>query len=192
MSKTVILDSYPTASINFPSFVPLNTSPPLFPRKHKGQPLLGQRQAKYTHFIPMRDESSQVKDLLTIQDTETSEPETIQPYQQLLKNEKILTGENQTSSTEGSITDSSFKKEAKEYVQTPNTFSKDNYQGKEESEATTEKNDSEVATIIAAASKPKPRASRAKTSRKPTKKQKAKPKSQKLKNFRVVQRKKMK
>ena len=75
---------------------------------------------------------------------------------------------------------------------TSSWVSKDNYQGKEESEATTEKNDSEVATIIAAASKPKPRASRAKTSQKPTKRQKAKPKSQKLKNFRVVQRKKMK
>ena len=109
MSKTVILDSYPTASINFPGYVPLNVSPPLFPRKHRGQPLLGQRQAKYTHFIPMSDESSKVKDLLEIRDTEISEPKPIQGYEELLKAEKILTGEAKTSSAEDGIVDPSFK-----------------------------------------------------------------------------------
>ena len=179
MSKTVILDSYPSASINFPTYVPLNNSPPLFPRKHKGQPLLGQRQARYTHFIPMRDESSQVKDLLTIQDTETSEPEKIQGYQQLLKNEKIITGEEPNASTTSAVVDTSFKNEAKEYIQTANTYTPESYQGKDEVETITQKNDSQIATIIAAAAKPKPRVSRAKSSRKPPKKKKkATPKNQ--------------
>lgn len=195
MSKTVILDSSPTASINFPDYAPLNVSPPLFPRKHRGQPLLGQRQAKYTHFVPMRDESSHVKDLLGIQDTEISEPKPIQGYQELLKAEKVLTGEAKTSSAESEIADASFKNKAKEYLQTPNTYAEDSYEGKEESDATTEKNDSRVATIISAAEKPKPRTSKPKNFRKSTpskkkKKMKAKPKSQKLKNFRIVQKKK--
>ena len=165
MSKTVILDSYPTASINFPSYVPLNTTPPLFPRKHKGQPLLGQRQAKYTHFIPMRDESSEVKNLLTVADTETSAPETIQGYDQLLKVEKVLTGEAKSSSGQKGITDANFKKEAKEYVQTPNTYSEDRPESRDDAETICQKNDSHVATIIAAAAKPKPRVSRPKASK---------------------------
>ena len=41
----------------------------------------------------MKDESPQVKDLLEIQDTDTSDPEPIQGYQELLKAEKILTGD---------------------------------------------------------------------------------------------------
>ena len=190
MSKTVILDSYPTASIHFPSHVPLNTLPPLFPQKHKGQPLLGQHQAKYTHFIPMKDESSHVKDLLEVQDTETAEPQPIQGYQELLKAEKILTGEAKPSTSDSSsIVDSSFKNEAKEYLQSPNTYSEDSYQGKQQPEDTTEKNDSQVASIIAAAAKPRAARPRKSHKSKPPKK-KSKPRNQKLKNFHIVQKKK--
>ena len=191
MSKTVILDSYPTASINFPSHVPLNVSPPLFPRKHRGQPILGQRQAKYTHFIPMKYESPQVKDLLEIQDTDTTDPEPIQGYQELLKAEKILTGDTKASTSESGITDTSFKKEAQEYLQTPNTYLEDSYQGKEQPESTTQKNDSEVASIIAATTKSKPRVTKPKKSRgSKVSKKIPKPRTQKLKNFRIIQKKK--
>ena len=51
--KRVVLDSSPTIPIRIPDDVSFSMPSTYQRRKPRGQPLLGQHQAKYTHFVPM-------------------------------------------------------------------------------------------------------------------------------------------
>ena len=86
--KTIVLDSSPTVPIRIPDNVSFNVSPAYQGRKTKGQPLLGQSQVKYTHFVPMGDASPNIKKLLEIPESDTSTLKPIEGYQEVLKEEK--------------------------------------------------------------------------------------------------------
>ena len=95
--KTVILDSIPSVNCHIPSNIPLNVSP-AYTFKTKGQPVLGQAQVKYTHFVPVQGSSSEkIKNLLEVDETEcvtdnlNSKP--IEGYGELMKAEKVMMGE---------------------------------------------------------------------------------------------------
>ena len=93
---TEVLDSNPGADISFPSYVWLNSSP-AYKGKLRGMPILGQRTKMYTHFVPMRGASENVKDLLEIPDTDTEQYAPIKADKELLKEEKIVKGEERTT-----------------------------------------------------------------------------------------------
>ena len=92
--KTVILDSSPSIPLHIPSNISLNVSPAYTNKsKLKGQSLLGQKQLQYTHFVPTGGGSEHIKQLLGIQETDTSETKPIEGYKELLKAEKVMKGE---------------------------------------------------------------------------------------------------
>ena len=84
---TEVLDSNPGADISFPSYVPLNSSP-AYKGKLRGMPILGQRTKMYSHFIPVRGASENVKDLLEIPDTDTEQYAPIEAKKELLRGTK--------------------------------------------------------------------------------------------------------
>ena len=175
--RTVILDSSPSIPLHDPTNVSLNVSPVYtLQTKRRGQPLLGQKQVQYTHFVPMGEGSDHIKELLGLEDTDDSESKPIESKNELLKAEKIMKGEENSSSIDPTF-DSKLEKEAKEFMVAPpeihNEVSLSTNEHNDESNANSSaKNDAEIATLIAAT---QPR----KTSTKRTSKQKKKESQQK-------------
>ena len=194
--KTVILDSSPSIALHEPTNISLNVSPPFTTQSRKrGQPLLGQRQVHYTHFVPMTAGSDHIKELLAIEETDNSESKAIEGRNELLKAEKVVKGEEKSFSSDPPF-DSSFEREAKEFMETPQKHNEDTFQvnndddDNESPTGTTAKNDAEIATLIAATQPPK------KPTRKPSKPRKKKPakkipqKTKKIKKYRIMKKKK--
>ena len=91
--KTIILDSSPSVNLHEPSNISLNVSPAYTGQsKKRGQPLLGQRQMHYTHFVPMGQSSPHIKELLAIEETDNSESKATEGRNDLLKAEKVMKG----------------------------------------------------------------------------------------------------
>ena len=194
--KTVILDSSPSIALHEPTNISLNVSPPFTTQSRKrGQPLLGQRQVHYTHFVPMMAGSDHNKKLLAIKETDNSESKAIEGRNELLKAEKVVKGEEKSFSSNPPF-DSSFEREAKEFMETPQKHNEDTFQVNDDDDdnesptGTTPKNDAEIATLIAATQPPK------KPTRKPSKPRKKKPakkipqKTKKIKKYRIMKKKK--
>ena len=91
---TEVLDSTPTADITFPDHLPLNVIP-TYKSKVRGQSILGHKAGRYTHFTPVRGPTKCIKTLLEISESDTSNPNTVEPDKKLLKNEKIVKGEDE-------------------------------------------------------------------------------------------------
>ena len=190
--KTVILDSSPSIPLHIPSNISLNVSPPYTGHsKKRGQPLLGQRQSHYTHFVPMGHKSEHIKELLGIKQTDTTETKPIEPYKEALKAEKVEQGDGKNSSSEPPF-DSSFEQEAKDYVAAPNTYKEDTFQvsDQEVTPSITAKNDAETATLVAAT---QPKASSTRKTPKQRKKKNMKKnakKTKKMTKLRIMRKKK--
>ena len=201
--KTVILDSIPSVNCHIPSNIPLNVSP-AYTFKTKGQPVLGQAQVKYTHFVPVGTPSDHILDLLEVDETEcvsdNLNPKPIEGYGELMKAEKVMMGKEKSDSpAPPSQHDREFENEAKQYVQSPNQYQEDNFQSNDpDSSLPAAKNDSHVANIIAAA---QPKVVRKRTPKTPKKSKpsskktpghKAEPKKtkvEKIKKFRILSKK---
>ena len=178
--RTVILDSSPSIPLHDPTNVSLNVSPVYtLQTKRRGQPLLGQKQVQYTHFVPMGEGSDHIKELLGLEDTDDSESKPIESKNELLKAEKIMKGEENSSSIDPTF-DSKLEKEAKEFMVAPeihNEVSLSTNEHNDESNANSSaKNDAEIATLIAAT---QPRKTSTKRTSKPKKKKASKKDSKK-------------
>ena len=191
--KTIILDSSPSVNLHEPSNISLNVSPAYTGQsKKRGQPLLGQRQMHYTHFVPMGQPSQHIKELLAIEETDNSESKAIEGRNDLLKAEKVMKGMEKTSSSINPPFDSNFEREAKEYMETPQNNKEDTFQANDDDQSaadTTAKNDATIATLIASTQPKTP----ARKPSKPRKKKSAKkpPKNtKKMKKFRIMRKKK--
>ena len=189
---TEVLDSNPGADICFPSHIQFNCTP-AYKGKVKGQPLLGHGQRKYTHFISMRGAADHVKDLLEIPDTDSTLHPPVEAAKELLKEEKIVKGEDQKADDSADLVSPKFKKDAQEYMENQNAKQEESYTTDQYAPMTTSaKTDSEVATIIAAAKKPSRPRPRCKTPKKEVKnknnkvKKKTAEKSKKMSNFRIA------
>ena len=153
--RTVILDSSPSIPLHDPTNVSLNVSPVYtLQTKRRGQPLLGQKQVQYTHFVPMGEGSDHIKELLGLEDTDDSESKPIESKNELLKAEKIMKGEENSSSIDPTF-DSKLEKEAKEFMVAPpeihNEVSLSTNEHNDESNTNSSaKNDAEIATLISA------------------------------------------
>ena len=190
--KTIILDSSPSVNLHKPSNISLNISPAYTGQsKKRGQPLLGQRQMHYTHFVPMGQSSQHIKELLAIEDTDNSESKAIEGREDLLKAEKVMKGVEKKSSITPSF-DSNYEREAKEYMETPQNSKEDTFPTNDDEESaagTTAKNDATIATLIASTQPKTP----ARKPSKPRKKKSAKrppKKIKKMKKFRIMRKKK--
>ena len=190
--KTIVLDSSPSINLHDPSNIPLNVSPAYINRsKNRGQPILGQKQVDYTYFVPMGSGSDHIKELLALEETDNSEAKPIEASDELLKAEKMIKGEEKPSSSEPPF-DSSFEKEAKQFMDTPQTHKEDTFQvNDDESADTSVKNDSDFANLIAAS---QPKKSNYRKPSKPRRKKPAKKappkKIKKMKKFRIIRNKK--
>ena len=202
--KSVALDSSPTIPIRIPSDVQFNVSPSYWGRKVKGQPLLGQQNTKYTHFVPMGDASAHIKKLLEIPESSNVPTQPLEGYQEVLKAEKA-SNLDVKSNTDPKVFYTEFKENAANFLASPNIERENIYQEGEKTSTITEKNDAGLVNIIAAAhpapkprtkpkpiikpkvkTKPHPPRSIKKTKRKPQKSIKN------LTSFRIVSQKKMK
>ena len=148
--KSVALDSSPTINIRIPSDVRFNVSPRYLGTKTRGQPLLGHRQAKYTHFVPMGDGASHIKKLLEIPESDTESMKPIEGYHQVLKAEREVNKEEQSVS-DTKVIDSDFKHEASSYLASANFDREDAYSPKKESVQIPEKNNGGLVNIVSAA-----------------------------------------
>lgn len=147
---TEVLDSTPTADITFPDHLPVNVIP-TYKSKVRGQSILGHKAGRYTHFTPVRGPSERMKTLLEISESDTSDPNPVEPDKELLKAEKIAKGED-VKPPPPVMVDPKFKAEAKEYMETPDPTQKESYGGEPADPVTaTIKKDQDVANIIAAA-----------------------------------------
>ena len=148
--KSVALDSLPTIPIKIPSDVSFNVSPAYQGKRRRGQPILGQQQVKYTHFVPMGDASPHIKKLLEISESNMTPLKPFDGYNEILKAEK------ETSNVEKPVVDkkvfhSDFKTDAKAYLNTPNHDRHDSYTPNEGEVPLVAKNNANLANIIAAA-----------------------------------------
>ena len=191
--RTVILDSSPSIPLHDPTNVSLNVSPVYtLQTKRCGQPLLGQKQVQYTHFVPMGEGSDHIKELLGLEDTDDSESKPIESKNELLKAEKIMKGEENSSSIDPTF-DSKLEKEAKEFMVAPEIHNEvslsTNEHNDESNTNSSAKNDAEIATLIAAT---QPRKTSNKRTSKPKKRKPAKKiqkKTQKMKKYQIIKKK---
>ena len=191
--KTIILDSIPSIPLRIPD-AQLNVSP-AYRTKTRGQPLLGQPQVRYSYYVPLGEGSRHLKKLLELPETDASTTNPVGGYDELMKAEKINVGDIKSSASAPPIQDQAFSRDAKKYLGKPKTARGDTYEPKADLPPTTEKNDAEIATIIAAAQPQKRVISSGKVrlhyQSKPTKKKKKKhTASLSIKSFRIVGKKK--
>ena len=93
--KAIILDSSPGISLHHSALDPA-TIPPCH-IKSRVQPILGHNMDSFTDFVPVHDQSSYIKDLLSLQETDSSPPKPITDApNELKKSEKIMKGEDQS------------------------------------------------------------------------------------------------
>ena len=146
-SKTLVLDSAPSVSMEIPSHIQFKGSS-LYKSKSRGRPILGHQQVKYTHFVPLHESSSHIKKLLEIPESKTSTPKPIDSYKELLRTEQMEKDHGKPAPHHDMI-DSDFKKEASHYVNTPKTDSLETFDPKntEESPPITEKNDAALGKV---------------------------------------------
>lgn len=195
--KTLVLDSAPSVSMEIPSHIQFHPQAP-YTRKSRGQPILGQHQMKYTHFVPLHDSSEQIKKLLEIPESITSPSKPIEGYKEILKAEKEDADHGKPVAV-SDLVDSDFKKEATHYMNAPKTDNLETYESKvqEESAPVIEKNDAALATVIAVTqpkskpkvkAKPKPKP-KSKLKKKIQKKAQKKGKPKKMTSFRITKKK---
>ena len=192
--KTLVLDSLPTVPIRIPDEVTFNMPPIYQKQKTKGQPLLGQQQVRYTHFVPVGDASSEIKKLLEIPQTDTAPLKPIEGYQEIMKEETAKNEENPAAPA--NVFGSEFKNNAKEYLASPNTYKKDSYITSKGATPIVAKNTANLANIVAVAqssSKTRPQA-KPKVKSKPklkgsSKTKKKKSVTKKMTTFRILPRK---
>ena len=193
--KTLILDSSPGIHIKNPDNIPLNVSP-VYKSRGKGQPLLGQKRSQFSHFVTLGSHSNQVKELLKVPESEILDTKPVESFDELIKAEKIATGNTSfpPKSQATNFYDAGFEHAAKEYVKEPQLYQESSYHQKHHPPLKiTEKNDAEVANIIAAAQpNVKPIKAKPRQKKKPTPRAKAKPQKKKdvkttsMKSFRVL------
>ena len=188
--KTLVLDSSPSVNIHLRSNPTGHVESSI---RNKGQPILGQNQSMFYHFVPLNDHSNpHLKELLSIPETDDTPPETIDSLKELSKNEKISKGKDVTNNfLDEQGLGSDFEKEAKNYMKTSKPDQIDTFEPNEdtkEQEIPSEKNAAELATIIAAAQPPKSTTSKLKKKRirkPPMKAKKNIVKKKKLSTFKV-------
>ena len=147
--KSVALDSLPTIPIKIPSDVNFNVSPAYQGKRRRGQPILGQQQVKYTHFVPMGDASPHIKKLLEISESNMTPLKPFDGYNEILKAEKESNGNKPV--VDKKVFHSDFKTDAKAYLNTPNHDRHDSYPPNEGEVPLVAKNNANLANIIAAA-----------------------------------------
>ena len=196
--KRMVLDSLPTVPIRIPNDASFNASPRYQGRKLRGQPLLGQHQVKYTHFVPMMgDTSPNIKKLLEIPESNNSPMKPIEGYQEMLKDEKINKDEK-GKVTPKTVFNPEFKNAARNYLDTPTIQRIDTFSPDPKSAKLVTKSTANLANIVAAAkpaakpkSKPKPKTrprSKTKQSHK-MKKKKPEVKPKKISSFKIIRKK---
>ena len=193
--KTLVLDSSPGIHIKDLENIPVNVSP-VYKSRGKGQPLLGQKQPNFGHFVILGSNPEKVKELLKIPESEILDAEPLKGSSELLKAEKIAAMKDRpVKSKLAPFYDAEFVQSAQEYVREPQLYRESSYPQKTQLAQTkiTEKNDAEVANIIAAARPPikstaNPKFKPKMTPRSKTKPQKKKiaPSTTSMKSFRVV------
>ena len=146
---SVALDSLPTVPIKIPSDVRLNVSPAYQGKKTRGQPILGQQQVKYTHFVPMGDTSPHIKKLLEISESNMAPLKLFDGYNEILKAEKE--SNDKKPAVDKNVFHPDFKTDAKAYLNTPNRDRRDSYFPIEDHVPLVAKNTASLANIIAAA-----------------------------------------
>ena len=155
--------------------------------------MLGQPQVRYSHYVPLGEGSLHLKKLLELPESDTSATQAVAGYDDLMIAEKINTGDIKSSASTPPVLDQTFTRDAKKYLEEPKTTREDTFEPKAELPATTEKNDAEIATIIAAGQPQKRMISRGapklQSLSKPLKKRK-RPAPKPVKSFRVVGKKK--
>ena len=86
--KTLILESTPLINFNMhPNSSNFFVSPK---GKPWSQPLLGFNQDNYHNFVHVQDGSGSIKDLLSVEETETGTSETVDSKGKLLQSEKVM------------------------------------------------------------------------------------------------------
>ena len=143
------LDSLPTVPIKIPSDVSFNVSPAYQGKRRRGQPILGQQQEKYTHFVPMGDTSPHIKKLLEIPESDRAPLKPFDGYNEILKAEKESNGKKPV--IDKNVFHPDFKTNAKAYLNTPNRDHRDSYFPKEDHVPLVAKNNANLANIVAAA-----------------------------------------
>ena len=128
-----------------------------------------------------------MKEILEVPDTDTSTLKAVEPDKVLSKAEKVAKGEEEKPPLPD-ITDTKFKAEAKEYLETPEVTQEEGY-GKTLNPRTPPINrDKKVANIIAAATIPsKPRKSKKQAA---LVKKRNPPKTKKMVSFRIASKRK--
>ena len=188
--STIVLDSLPSVRIRIPSETNLNVSPRNRGRKLRGQPLLGQRpRLRYTHFVPMGDASPSIKKLLEIPESQTMHSK---PSDQDEANEDSA---KNVVKPPAKMYSAEFKRDAQDYLNTPNIERRDNYHPREKTTPIVAKNTANLANIVAVAqpssktmkARARPKAkSKPKTSKK-TAKKKTLMKPKKMTTFKILQ-----
>ena len=189
----VALDSLPTVPIKIPSDVSFNVSPTYRGKRRRGQPILGQQQEKYTHFVPMGDTSPHIKKLLEIPESDRTPLKPFDGYSEILKAEKESNGEKPV--VDQNVFHPDFKTDAKAYLNTPNRDRRDSYFSKEDHVPLVAKNNANLANIIAAARPKVETKAKVKPGPMPKSKpqkslKKKKPAPMKMTSFRILEKKK--
>ena len=93
--KAIILDSSPEITLHHSAPDPATLPPCRI--KSRVQPILGHNMDSFTDFVPVHDQSGYIKDLLSLQETDSSPPQPITDVpKELKKSEKIMKGEDQS------------------------------------------------------------------------------------------------
>ena len=137
--KTLVLDSTPTVPMHIPSATTFHIGPP---KRGRGPPLLGMRQPKYTHFVPLGEGSKELKKLLELPESDTSPPKLVKAYTEMLK---------QPQGKEPEIVDPAFKEASQQYLNAPKANKEETFlpQGKEEAPPIIGKNRADLANEVA-------------------------------------------
>ena len=113
--KTLILESTPLINFNMhPNSSNFFVSPKGKPRS---QPLLGFNQDNYHNFVHVQDGSDSIKDLLSVEETETGNSETVDSKGKLSQSEKVMKMQDVKDETFKEISiDPKIATESKDYM----------------------------------------------------------------------------
>ena len=184
--KVIILESSTEISLNQGIADPATL--PTCWVKSRIQPVLGNSLDSFTDFVPVHEHSGYIKNLLSLQETDSTPPTPIfDAPKELQKAEKIIKGEDQSGTPmQENVLGENFEQAAKNYLKTDKPESIEKFPEIAESEQkpppVSQHNDADIATIISAAT-PKAAYRRPKPQRKsPKKLSKSKAKGRKKNN----------
>ena len=156
---SIVLDSFPTGTINIPETVEINKTP-YYGRRTRGRPMLGAQQVRPRYFVPVGDSSPRIKKLLELPENNTAPKKPLVGYTEIMKKEKKKKSNKPMVSKK--VFNAKFKEEAREYLNTPNHNRNNSYITSKRSTPIRTKNS--AVNIAAAAqpvkSKPKPKLSK--------------------------------